>query len=327
MKLRSLHGGLLLFLFAIHVPAAIASDEAYEWLEKMNQAARSLTYQGSFIYQHGSRMESMRILHRVQGGMVRERVVSLNGAVREVIRSGDEIRCYLPDENSVVVERRKADSRSFPSLLPQSVKELGANYQVVLGVAQRIAGRSAQEVSVMPRDDYRYGYQLWVDRKTGLLLKASLLDADGRAIEQFMFTHVEIGGSIPEAELEPHNHGKDYVWHREEREVAQPATGDAEWTVRELPPGFSLSMRSIRRAPARPVAVEHLVYSDGLAVVSVFIEKQDEDSKPAAAASESTRMGAVHARGRIVGMHHVTVVGEVPEITVDLISNSVAPVR
>ena len=326
MKPRSLHGGLLLFLFVIHIPAAVAADEAYEWLEKMNQAARSLTYQGSFIYQHGSRMESMRILHRVQGGLVRERVVSLNGAAREVIRTGDEIRCYLPDENSVVVERRKAGSRSFPSLVPQSVQELGASYQLALGATQRIAGRPAQEVKVVPRDDYRYGYQLWVDTKTGLLLQAGLLDTSGRAIEQFMFTHIEIGGSIPDAALEPHNHGKDYVWHREEREIAQPATGEAGWTARELPPGFSLSMRSIRRIPSRPVAVEHLVYSDGLAVVSVFIEKQDDGNRPVAA-SESTRMGAVHARGRTVDAYHVTVVGEVPEITVDLISNSVAPAQ
>jgi sigma-E factor negative regulatory protein RseB len=272
-------------------------------------------------------MESMRILHKVQGGAVRERLVSLNGAAREVIRTNDEVRCYLPDENSVVVEHRKAGSRSFPSLLPPSLRELAANYRITSGATRRIVDRQAKEVNILPKDRYRYGYQLWMDQETGLLLKAGLVDAAGQVIEQFMFTHVEIGGTIPDAAFEPRSHGKDYVWYREDKEVIRPVNQGAGWLARELPPGFSLSVHSIRMIPARKTPVEHLVYSDGLAVVSVFIEKLESGAESTAEVSEMTRIGAVHTRGRIVDAHRVTVVGEVPEASVDLIGNSVAPVQ
>ena len=119
---------LLLLNSAVH-----AGDDAHAWLLKMNQASRDLSYSGFFVYQHGDQLESMRILRKVQGGLVRERLVSLNGAAREVIRTDQEVRCYLPDENMVVVEQRRLEARSFPSLLPQSLRNLDKNYLITLG--------------------------------------------------------------------------------------------------------------------------------------------------------------------------------------------------
>jgi sigma-E factor negative regulatory protein RseB len=315
----------LTFFLLLFTPSVHAADDARAWLMKMNQAAHSLNYSGSFIYQHGDQIESMRILRKVQGGLVRERLVSLNGAAREVIRTDQEVRCYLPDENTVVVEHRRAEARSFPSLLPQSLRNLDRNYAIALGRTARVVDRAAQEVTISPRDSYRYGYQLWADKESGLLLKANLVDDKGKAIEQFMFTSLELGGTLPDSAFEPRKAGKDYVWYREDKERAVSSSASKAWEVKHLPPGFTLSMHMTRMLPNRKTAVEHMIYSDGLAVVSVFVEKLENQQPASGDVSDVMHIGAVHARGLNIGTHQVTVVGEVPMITVDLIGESIAP--
>lgn len=326
MRRSSLSYRPLAFFLLILTPTAHAADDARVWLMKMNQAAHTLNYSGSFVYQHGDHLESMRILRKVQGGLERERLLSLNGAAREVIRTNQEVRCYLPDENTVVVEHRRAEARSFPSLLPQSLRNLDKNYAIALGRTARVVDRDAQEVTISPRDSYRYGYQLWADKETGLLLKASLVDDKGKMIEQFMFTSVELGRSMPDSAFEPRDAGKDYVWYREDKESAAPASTSKEWEVKRLPPGFTLSMHMTRMIPNRKAPVEHMIYSDGLAVVSVFVEKLENEQSASSDASDVMHIGAVHARGLNIGTHQVTVVGEVPVITVDLIGESITPV-
>jgi sigma-E factor negative regulatory protein RseB len=315
----------LAFCLLLLSPVAHAAEDARAWLMKMNQAAHTLNYSGSFVYQHGDQIESMRILRKVQGGLVRERLLSLNGAAREVIRTDQEVRCYLPDENTVVVEHRRAEARSFPSLLPQSLLNLDKNYAIALGGSARVVDRNAQEVTISPRDNYRYGYRLWADRESGLLLKANLVDDKGKVIEQFMFTSVELGGVIPDTAFEPREAGKDYIWYREEKENAVSSSINKEWEVKRLPPGFTLSMHMTRMIPNRKTPVEHMIFSDGLAVVSVFVEKL-ENEPVAGDTSDVMHIGAVHARGINIGTHQVTVVGEVPVVTVDLISESIAPI-
>jgi sigma-E factor negative regulatory protein RseB len=324
MRHSSLSCQPLAFFLLILAPSVHAADDARAWLMKMNQAAHTLNYSGSFVYQHGDQLESMRILRKVQGGLVRERLMSLNGAAREVIRTDQEVRCYLPDENTVVVEHRRAEARSFPSLLPQSLRNLDKNYAIALGHSARVVDRDAQEVMISPRDNYRYGYQLWADKESGLLLKANLVDDKGKVIEQFMFTSVELGGTIPDSAFEPRDAGKGYVWYREDKASAASTGAGKEWEVKRLPPGFTLSMHMTRKIPNRKTPVEHMIYSDGLAVVSVFVEKLENEQPASGNAGDVMNIGAVHARGVNIGTHQVTVVGEVPVITVDLIGESVA---
>lgn len=288
-------------------------------LTRMHQAARALDYEGTFVYQHADQLESLRILHKAGNGGARERLISLNGAPREIIRTDREVRCYLPDENAVMVEHRRADRRNFPSFLPDSLGALDGNYVLKRGKDGRVAGRRAQSVLIKPRDAYRYGYQLWADTASGLLLKASVLDERGAVIEQYMFTQVAIGQPIAEAELRP-QYPKGLVWQRAEDEL--PPVDSSRWAAARLPAGFTLSARMQRKLPARQQPVEHLVYSDGLAVVSVFVEPAQADAP--AALTGLTQMGAVHAFGRLVDGHQITVVGEAPAATVDMIGNSVA---
>lgn len=304
-------------------PSAACAEGAHDWLMKIGNAAHRLDYDGTFVYLHGQQLESMRIVHKVEDGRERERLVSLNGTPREIVRNDRLVLCYLPDENSVVVEHRKADKQNFPALLPERLQDLDENYDIQLGRNDRVAGRAVQQVIVRPRDGLRYGYHLWADNETGLLLRADLIDQHSQTIEQFLFTHISVGGAIPAAALEPESTGKKLKWRREvARDNGAVQAADASrWTVGQLPVGFRLTGRMVRKSLMRNVSAEHQLYSDGLATVSVFIEKSEQSS---AAKKGVTNMGAVHAFGTHIADHQVTVVGEVPAATVIQIANSVA---
>ncbi|MFQ5546575.1 MAG: sigma-E factor regulatory protein RseB domain-containing protein, partial [Acidiferrobacterales bacterium] len=180
MRLIDLRNPTFFLALLAFSSAAAAGDAAYDWLMRMNQATRMLNYDGTFVYQHGDQLEAMRIIHAVRDGSVRERLVSLNGSAREVIRDDQQVMCYLPDRKSIIVEHRFVGrDKSFPVILPESVTVLKKNYMIQLGAPGRVAGRAAQVVIIRPRDQYRYGYHLWADKETGLLLKADLVDHMG----------------------------------------------------------------------------------------------------------------------------------------------------
>lgn len=317
-------------IFVLFSPAALAADAAHEWLIKINRAAGTLNYDGVFVYQFADQLQTMRIIHRADGNSHRERLVALSGVGREVIRNNLEVRCYLPDENAVLVEHRKPDDKGFPNLIPKSLADLRQNYDIKMGKISRVANRKAQSVIIRPKDGYRYGYHLWADTETGLLLKAYLIDHPGTIIEQFMFTQVNIGANIPDSDLEPQNKGKNYVWYRESAPDDMPLQGATKWTAVGLPQGFSLSTRMQRKIANRELPVEQLVFTDGLSVVSVFIERIDDaggnTSRPAGL-NGLTAKGAVYAYGKRIDNHQVTAVGEAPSITIRLIGQSITPTR
>jgi sigma-E factor negative regulatory protein RseB len=302
-------------------PVADANADGYAWLMKINQATRELSYEGTFVYQNNGQLEAMRIVHSVDNGSMRERVVSLNGAAREVIRDERQVMCYLPDRQSVMVEHRLGREKSFPVILPESVSELDKNYLIELGRSGRVAGRKAQSIVIKPRDKYRYGYHLWGDKQTGLLLKADLVNPKGKVLEQFMFTQVTIGGAIDPEDLRPSVATEGLAWYW--GDTTEPGATDAarEWTAKRLPVGFMLVNRLVRKHPTRDSADEHLVYSDGLAAVSVFINQGTRKSEPKV--NGPSHMGAVHVYGKVVEGHQIIVVGEVPEETVEMIGESV----
>lgn len=308
---------VLFFVASLPVHATGAAD----WLARMHQAAQRLNYEGTFVYQRGSQLETMRIFHRAEKGGVKERLISLTGPAREVIRTDQEVRCYLPDQKSIVVEHRRYNRAGFVDIVPAQLAELDQNYVIEMGGVTRIAGRATQQLYIRPRDDFRYGHRLWADRKTGLLLKADLVDEDGKTIEQFFFTQIAIGGPIPDAAFLPQTPNQDMVWYRDTE--VPPGAPAQSWRATHLPKGFKLSSTVVRRLPKGNRVVEQLVYSDSLAAVSVFVEKLDDGT--VARMDGPTQMGALHALGKTTDGYHVTVVGEVPAKTVAAFANSLAP--
>lgn len=320
-----LPGRSVFIIFGLFVcSAAMASDAAHEWLMKINHAARALDYEGIFVYQHDAQLETMQIFHKVENNSSRERMVSLNGAPREIVRDANEVRCYWPDKNSVMVEYRKAEGKAFPSILPERLPDLDEYYTLKLGNTERVTGRVAQLVIIKPTDQYRYGYRLWADVDSGLLLKADLLDNQGVLLEQFMFTQVNIGTKIPDSAFTPGMTGKSMTWYRENDDAGN-VSEKTGWAASQLPKGFRLSAHMMRRLPMRKQPVEHIVYTDGLAAVSVFIEKHEKGVKPFMRGP--SRMGAVHAMSAQSGDYQITTVGEVPAATVAFIGESVAPAQ
>lgn len=307
----------------ISLQVAWASDIAgvQPWLEKMHRAAHMLNYEGTFVYGQQDQLSSIRIIHSVSERGERERLISMDGTGREVLRDGDKVTCIYPDSQSVIVEKSRPKP-NFPPTFPMQVGDLDKYYQVSLAGKGKVAGEPAQKILIRPRDNLRYGHALWVHEKTGLLLKTNLLNEHNKPVEQFMFTQIIFLDEVPEKALKPDINKDEFTWYKAGSQVQPPEdTEDSPWQVTLLPPGFKQDMTRVHQIPNNAMPVEHRVYSDGLASVSVFIEKSDDEDKDDLFGG--SHMGAVNAHGRNLNGHHVTVVGEVPHATVKMIGESV----
>lgn len=301
---------------------AYADNAAISLLEKMTQAAQQLNYQGVFAYQNGQNLQSIRIIHRADAQGETERLVSLNGAAREVIRTNDIVTCIIPDGNKVNVSRRSF-GRGFPSELPKKLTAATPYYQVELGQQGRVADRKAQSLIITPVDQYRYGYRLWVDQDTALLLKSELVDTSSNVLETFAFTSLETGVNIPDQALEPQISGSEITWHRAEAQTPANILNHNvpnHWRASWLPDGFELVALQTRLRSKQGSEVDQRVYSDGLSSVSVFIEKIKAHHSHLKGVSH---VGAVNAFGTVKHAHFVTVVGEVPSHTVEKIGAAI----
>lgn len=313
--------------------AAFAADDPQTWLTRMEQALASRNYQGVFVHEHSGRTETLRIVHRVQGGEVGERIWSMDGSGREFIRRGSELQSYLPDQQLVLVEQNPE-----PGLLLAELRRLDAaasgQYRVTELARTRVSGRDSRVIAVEPLDEYRYGYRLWIDEASAMPLKSQLRSGRGQVIEQIVFTELTLPTQIADAALAPQVDARGYRWLRHNGLADAGAVDRApvsDWRARELPPGFRMTARSMQSLPGGSRPVTHLVFSDGLASVSVFVEEDVRRAAgavaaptPAArsAASEFTRVGSSSAFSTEVQGHRVTAIGEVPPDTVRAIARS-----
>ncbi len=293
-----------------------------QWLERMNQALTTGNYDGTFSHWHGGTVEMLRIIHRLQDGQVAERLVSLDGSGREFIRTGASLTCYLPDRRTVLVEQRPAQQSlvGFPAVDPQT-----ASFYDIREVARmRLNRRDTHVISVAPRDEFRYGYRLWIDDSTAMPLKTQLCDTDGRVIEQLVFASLTMAAHIPDSAFRPDVSTDGFQWLR--NDTAAPAAAPAPasaWSALQLPPGFRLMMRGPQTLPGSPAPVDHLVFSDGLASVSVFVETGGTAGPGEVAEVRSARVGSSSAFSTTINGYKITAVGEVPPATVRFIATQV----
>ena len=310
-------------LFAAALAAlstAHAGDrEARQWLERMSEALATRNYEGRFFHLRDSRSESMRIFHRVDKGKVPERLVSLDGSGREIIRNQTEVICYLPDRRTVLVEKRTGDNPLLAAV-PAYNEELEAHYNIERGPFTKALGRRTQVIMVQPRDQFRYGYRLWLDDETAMPLKSQLCDRNGNVIEQILFAELNFRDRIPADSLKPSITGEGFRWVRQDGPPRVLAGQVGGWDVIRLPAGFRLTTWRLQIIAGSNVPVQHLVYSDGLASVSVFIEPSDPQAQPMRGLA---KVGAAFAFSRALDGHLVTAVGEVPPVTVEAIAAGV----
>jgi sigma-E factor negative regulatory protein RseB len=307
------------------------ADDPRAWLEKMNQALATRNYDGTFFHLSEDRVETMRIVHRVKAGSVTERLQSLDGSGREFVRSNGELTCYLPDQHTVLVQPRQ-DSGPFLGSLPRFGSDVDQFYLIEALPASHVLGHAARVIVVTPKDQFRFGYRLWLDEKTAMPLKTQLCDSHGQVIEQILFARLDMPESIPDADLTPAVHTEGMRWVRQGPARDATPSALAEYRASQLPPGFRLTVSGAQMLGDASAPAAHLVYSDGVATVSVFVEAEPPP-KPAAEETPSSpppppmeglaRVGSGFAFSTTVQGHQVTAVGEVPAQTVEFIAHSV----
>lgn len=309
-----------LFIIAtlLFMPYARADEASMVLLKRMNQAASNLDFDGIFLHINENGVDTLRVIRKVENGKVLERLYSLNGNPREVIRDAERVWCYMPERKMGHVGLRASKDTGFPGFMASNLEKLTENYILSSGDTQRVADRNAVRLQILPRDEYRYGYDMWADKQTGLLLKSVLIDQQKNAIEQYMFASVNIGVIIPDSDLQPMTSKDELDWHSDKKPPKMMPVEESSWQFSSLPVGYQLINILQRAMPMGDNQLEHIILSDGLAGVSVFIEKTND--LPSESILEN--MGAVNAYIRTVDGNLITVVGEVPAIAVKAIGEA-----
>jgi sigma-E factor negative regulatory protein RseB len=331
---------LVLFRFVVALSSLIAFSahaqnadspadkrEAQSWLKKIQSAAQKLNYSGTFVYQQGNQMRTSRITHLLEGRNEIEKLEILDGKPREYIRTNDEIVCYVPEAKTLLVEKRITHD-IFPAILAANPSDLTESYDVLKGETGRVAGHESQAIVLEPKDSLRYGYKLWAEKSTGLLLRAQTLNEKNEVVEQIAFTQIAIGG-IDRSRVKP-SFSNTSGWRVENSVMSQ--TSLSGWTVKSIPPGFR-KIREVKRmvtdtaapnpaasvvAPPQHREVSQMVFSDGLAAISVFIEPGTQSRTEG-----SMQQGALNIVGKRQGDFWLTIVGEVPAAAIKQVANSI----
>jgi sigma-E factor negative regulatory protein RseB len=321
--MKFLPGRSLLLLISISISGlamAGESQQARDWLERMTAAMSQMSYQGTFVYVRDGAVETMRITHVTDESGVRERLYSVSGPHREVIRDRKGVRCVLQDAASVVEDQVVASSY-FPELPLSIIDGDTSGYKLETGGKARIAGHTARRITISPEDKFRYGYDFWLEEQTGLLLKWELVDTDHKPLAKLMFTDFAMGSSVNLDELESDSRAEDFVEMKTfSLQKTVVTRSSPRWQPARLPPGFQLASHSRDKTGAEGV-YEHMVYSDGLAAVSVYVEQQGVEAEVKPGISQ---LGTNNAYTTKQGELQITVIGEVPAITVKTIANEMA---
>ncbi|MDX8384899.1 MAG: MucB/RseB C-terminal domain-containing protein [Gallionella sp.] len=308
-------------LIATHAHAGENRD-GFDWLKVVILAERQTEYSGVFIYQYDSNVESSKISHVIVGDDYFERLESLDGPRREIVRHHGQVWSHIGDGHEMVQVDSQQGMGKFSSLSGAQLHTLYMNYQAkVLGV-DRVAGYDAQIIKFQPRDNLRYTYKIWVHKDSGLLLKSAVLGSKNQLVEQYSFTQLQIGGKIDRSWVKKsaatgHRGPKFHEQHNVSRLGIPVKSG---WKSDAMPSGFRKTMEIERPMHGNHEPVTQIVYSDGLSAISIFIELDDNDEDDVEGLSSR---GAVSLYHKVVGKHLYTVVGEVPPHTVMRVLDSI----
>jgi len=305
-----------------------ADEQAHHWLQRMNTAVSELDYDGHFVYLRGDMLDAMQIRHRIRDGNAREYLISLTGTEREVIRDKHSIT-IIQNRNGEMHVSQHSNAGKLSPLSSLKPKELENNYRLLMGEDMRLAGRAAKVILLQPKDNLRYACRLVLDKDNALPLGVTLFDAEGKQVSRIMFTDLQIlypvenvlaadGQSLVENPREIPRMLEPVAAHAdalvsEPQETVDPEPVSA-WRFDNIPAGYQLKNYHLRDKTEASERMEHFVFSDGLATVSVYIEPQTTTGLNGEAS-----LGAVNALGAQVSGHQLTIVGEVPVNTLKML--------
>ncbi len=313
-------------LLGLATPAV--AGEPQQLLENMNAAFVNLNYDGVFSYYSGEELASLRVVHKVVGGVTRERLVHLNGAPREIVRFGDEVECIVMPGDDLLALEQSIPAGPFARAFVRQFERLSANYAVDEFGEGRIAGRAATRIAVSPKDRHRYGFRLWLDQASALLLRSELVDHEGRKLEIFQFNEVTIGDAVSDAALEPQQASGSQVSHlrlepADAVSTAQDTDPQAAFTTTWLPAGFTMVNANVRAMPVTGQAIASWMYSDGLSAFSIFIEPMPQKGASSMMSQTGATVALTHGIVSSETSYLVTLVGEIPARTARQIIASV----
>jgi sigma-E factor negative regulatory protein RseB len=313
------------------ISTAADKRDAQVWLAKIQSAAHRLNYSGTFVYQQGDQVRTSRITHVLDGKNEIEKLEVLDGKPREYIRNNEEIVYYVPETKTLLIEKRVTQD-VFPAILAANPADLANYYDIKKGELGRVAGFECQAVALEPKDNLRYGYKLWAEKSTGLLLRAQTFNDRSEVVEQIAFTHVAIG-NIDREQVMP-SFANTRGWRVEN--AVMNHVDLSNWVVRSVPGGFK-KVRELKRilsdaasqdpsangtrsaaTQVRQREVSQIVFSDGLAAISVFIEPGTQSRTEG-----SLQQGAMNIIGKRHGDFWLTIVGEVPSAAIKQVANSI----
>jgi sigma-E factor negative regulatory protein RseB len=283
-----------------------------DWLMRMHDASRQRAYTGTLVVSAGSSMSASRIWHVCDGNQQMERVDTLTGAPRSTIRRNNEVITFLPDSRTAHVEKREALGL-FPELLRTPVNAIPEFYGVREAGTERVAGHLADVVEIVPRDALRFGYRIWSEKKTGLVVKLQTLGDQGAVLEQMAFSELQMDAPVSMDKLS--RQMNDTKGYDVQRPSVRKTTLEKEgWQMKDIVPGFLPMSCQTRDTPAGGPGPAPLqcVFSDGLASVSLFVEAFDAKRH---GAEKSAVTGATYSLTRRIGNHWLTAMGEVPAPT------------
>jgi sigma-E factor negative regulatory protein RseB len=288
------------------------ADDAQDRLNRLALAEQQQSYTGTFVYERNGSFSTHRIWQRVADGKVREHLLQLDGSPQEVLRVNGATQCVSGVLEDGVSNIPDSPARAF------NAARLASWYDIKTAGTSRVAGRSAVVVTLTPRDQHRYGIELHLDSETGLPLKSLLLSDKGQLLERFQFTDFSTSQPPTEQTLLPSADCKAVQTVKAKTDVKQNIGWRSEW----LPSGFDLISSASRNDPDTKSRVTSLMYDDGLARFSVFVEPVNG----AAVTDIRTQLGPTVAVSRKVttpkGEAMVTVVGEIPIGTAERIALS-----
>lgn len=298
----------------------VFADPAMDWVQKMSDSMRNLNYQGDFVYVYENQLESMQISHYRDAQGEKERLVSLNGEAREVIRDDQNLTCIWPSSRKVVVDLSRKN-RFSPIFIPEDITRLEKYYGMKLLGKDRVANADTVVVHIDPKDKYRYGMKFWINEHNGLMMKSNLINENGEVVEKVMFTNLKLfsGDDKPEINTTPPIDENFTVLRYHSGDNSKSFAADNSWQLGRTPGGFWRESVMKRKIPGAENFIHQMIYTDGLASLSIFIERQT-----GATLQGGTSMGAVNAFIRILNDHSVTAIGEVPAITVKEVAESVS---
>ena len=298
-----------------------------ELLTLMNSAFTDLAYDGEFNYFSGDELASLRVVHKVVDGVARERLVHLNGAPREIIRHGDRVDCYVLPGDDLLSLEDSIPSGPFARAFVREFERLSTSYVVEKFGQGRVAGRPAIRIAVKPKDQHRYGYRLWLDRENALLLRSELIDANGTKLEIFQFSRIVFGNQVDDGALSASPISQSKVNHLRlalsgRQEMRESQSQQARWQTSWLPQGYKMAMADIKNKPSH--AVTNLMYSDGLAAFSIFVEPMPKSGAASMVSQRGATVALNHAVQQNKQSYLVTLVGEIPVATAHKIIKSVS---